>query len=603
MIHVEFADLSGFGIRFPNDRVRMVLAQPHLPRKDFTTDEPFRFLPEASQRQEHILQRTLTVATERHRGESATHFTLIPEYGIPGLRGVEVIERVLRSKQWPRATVLIGGTDGLDRDEYAQLIAGENTNVVAEHNGAERVDDDQWVNCAITWVKSADGTLNRWIQPKLHPAWEEQDTLHQRMFKGRSVYMFRGQRENGTPFLFGTLVCFDWIAQATDDTRVLDCLLEQVHQEAGALQLPISWIFIIQRNRRPSHYSFLRNVEEFYRQNVFPNADRTDACLVFANAAGRSTPGPAECFGAASLIFSPRSPFSESQACPPTFSHGGPRFRDGSDALRACNCKDIIFRERGACIHSFEQINPRSVVLGTDGRALAVENASVFPVSGEPEPRAPRRPVPAATKWMNDALDQVEAVSRDYNVDLGDALEERHDQTICELRALESADATNLLRLGVVAKERPPDEWGTTQEHGLQHIVNTLDILALGVPLESIGVEPTHAITEVGGRGLDVVAVLGPTHLDCWEHLRLLGVRNRLGHILLVSRDKDNRPWSPRFRRIVEPTRTRIAAERRFTEPAGASFQIGYGDLLRILETANRATEIAEQINAELNNA
>ena len=43
MVHVEFVDLSEFGIRFPNDRVRMVLAQPHLPREDFTTDEPFRF--------------------------------------------------------------------------------------------------------------------------------------------------------------------------------------------------------------------------------------------------------------------------------------------------------------------------------------------------------------------------------------------------------------------------------------------------------------------------------------------------------------------------------------------------------------------------------
>ena len=366
------------------------------------------------------------MATEPHQGALRTHFTLIPEYGIPGLGGVRTIEEVLRSQRWPNATVLIGGTDGLTRDQYSQLVAGDRTRVVAERNGVGQVGHDQWVNCAITWVKSANGTLTRWIQPKLHPAWEETDTLHQRMFRGRSVYMFRGQRENNTPFLFGTLVCFDWIARTTDDTRILECLLEQVHNEAGSLQLPITWIFVIQRNRRPSHYSFLRNVEEFYRQDVFPNADRTDACLVFANAAGRGTPGPVGQFGAGSLVFSPRSPFRESPLCPQTFSHGGPRFRDGSDALRACNCQDVLFRERGACIHSFEQINPRSVALGADGRTLAVENASVFPVSGDPEPRAPGGPVPAATKWMNDALDDVAGLSHEYNADFATALDEIH---------------------------------------------------------------------------------------------------------------------------------------------------------------------------------
>ena len=209
--------------------------------------------------------------------------------------------------------------------------------------------------------------------------------------------------------------------------------------------------------------------------------------------------------------------------------------------------------------------------------------------------------MPATTKWMNDALDQVETVSHDYNVGLGDALDERHDRTVTALRPLESVDSANLLRLGVVAEERLPDEWGAEQENGLQHIVNTLDILALGIPLERIGVAPAHAVTEVGGRRLDVVAVVGPTHPRCRDHVRDLGVRNRLGHILLVSRDRDNRPWSPKFRSIVEPAGRPAARERRFTEPAGASYQMGYGDLLTILETSNHAADLAEQINAELN--
>ena len=57
---------------------------------------------------------------------------------------------------------------------------------------------------------------------------------------------------------------------------------------------------------------------------------------------------------------------------------------------------------------------------------------------------------------------------------------------------------------------------------------------------------------------------------------------------------------SPRFRSIVEPVGASAVQERKFTEPPGASYQMGYGDLLTILERATRADDIAEQIHAEL---
>ena len=599
MVHVEFVNLSERDIRFPHERVGMVVAQPYLPRDSFTNEEPYQFVPEAKQRQLAVLSETLAVARLPHNDRLKTHFTIIPEYGIPGLDGVGVLEDGLRSEDWPDGSVLVGGTDGLTRDQYAELLRGDRTHVEANHNGLDRVGGDEWVNCQITWVKSADGTLERWIQPKLHPAWEEQDALHQHMFKGRSIYMFKGQLDNDAHFLFGTLVCFDWIARI-NDRRPFQWILADIHKRAGDGQLPLTWLFVIQRNPRPSHYTFLSSLEPFFNQLEFPNADRHNACLVFANTAGKDVPGRADEFGGCSVVLSPQALFMD-PTCLPTFSNGGPQFRDGSDVVRACACKDVFFRERGACIHAFSQINPGSVVGGAAGRTVAVENAAVFPISGVPEPRAPRAPVPAAIKWLNDALDEIPSLPR-YNPALAAAIDDSHARTVAALRCLSSKNATHAVKLS--AQESKPgdsvDDWANKETDGLQHVVHTLDIVGITPALQTIGIEPVHAATVLDGQQVDVVAIRGTSHDKCVEHLKSVWLRNQRRQLLLVSRDTDNMNWYPKFTSILEPVAPRPADDRKFTDPAGASLHIGYGDLLSIFERANGADDIARGINATL---
>ena len=445
MVHVDLVNLSERGIEFPHDRVGMVVAQPYLPRDSFTREEPYQFVPEAKQRQLAVLGETLAVARLCHHGVLKTHFTIIPEYGIPDLDGVGVLEDGLRSKDWPNGSVLVGGTDGLTRDQYEKLLQGDRTHIDANYNGLDRIGRDEWVNCEITWVKSADGTLERWIQPKLHPAWEEQDSLHQHMFQGRSIHMFKGRLDNDAPFLFGTLVCFDWVARINDQ-RPFQWVFADIHKRAGDGQLPLTWLFVIQRNPKPSHHTFLSSIEPFFNQIESPKADRHNASLVFANTAGKGVPGRAGEFGACSVVLSPQALFMD-PTCLPTFSKGGPQFRDGSNAVQACACKDVFFRERGACIHSFAQINPGSVVAGPAGRSVAVEHAAVFPISGVSEPRAPGGPVPAAIKWLNDTLDEVRSLSRRYNPALAAAIDDAHDRTVAALRLLSSTNATQAVTL------------------------------------------------------------------------------------------------------------------------------------------------------------
>ena len=598
MVHVEFVNVSDRGIRFPNERVRMVVAQPYLPLDSFTKNEPFQLEPSAKRHEIEVLKETLAVALLPHRDGLKTHFTIFPEYGIPGLDGIRVLEDILRSEQWPHGSVVVGGTDGLTRDHYEKLIQGKRTHVDENYNSLTHVSGDQWVNCAITWIKCIDGTVERWIQPKLHPAWEEATCTHQKMFSGRSIYIFKGQLENGTHVLFGILVCFDWIKPIYGKTPI-QWILQTVQDKAGDGQLPLTWIFVIQRNQKPSHHTFISCIEPFFNQRAFPNVSRQNTCLVFANTAGKDIPGHTKEFGACSIVHSPQTLFRKPTA-QPTFSNGGPQFRNGNDTLQVSSFKDFFFRERGACIHSFDQINPASLTPGAAGRSYAVDNAEVYPISGVPEPRAPKGPVAAATKWLHDALDQDCSRLSYYNSGLAAEIATSHARTVEALRALGSKDAEHAVKLSAQESRGDPDDWDERQMCGIRHVVDTLDIVGVASYMQNIGKDQVHAATTLAGKTIDVVAVCGPSHEDCVQHLRSMQLMNQRRHLLLVSRDQDNMRWHRRFASILELQGPPLSDDRKFTDPSADSFHIGYQNLLSVLQNANDMTDMAEGINAEL---
>ena len=314
----------------------MVVAQPYLADGVLTPEEPFRVAIEARERQMETVKTTMDVA----RSENAD-FTVIPEYSVPGLDGVSVIEERLRSEAWPPGAILIAGIDGLNKDEYASVVEANHTRV-DDANGKECVEDDQWVNCCITWIKTSDRKIFRWVQPKLWPAWQELATHHQRMFKGKSMFLFRGRRTNEEVFTFGTMVCFDWIAP-TNPTPVQQ-LLAEAHRVAGDSQIPITWVFVIQHNEKPSHFEFLNRVAEFFRDPSHPNATRNDTCLIFANTAGRGDPGSCQTHGTSGLVLAPRARF-QTKGGQPTFAHDGRRFRERNEGILAgVGCGDVVLR-------------------------------------------------------------------------------------------------------------------------------------------------------------------------------------------------------------------------------------------------------------------
>ena len=572
----------------------MVIAQPHLPKSSFTPSEPYSLTEHASTRQLDIVARTLDIACPS-QDAPATHFTILPEYCIPGLTGVRRIEQRLRASSWAKGTVVIGGLDGVSKGEYGQLLDAEHTYHDAQ-NGVDRLSDDQWVNCSITWVKSENGQVTRWVQPKLWPAWPEASGENQRMFRGGSIYLFRGQRTHGESFIFGTLICFDWIAPT--DPSPYKRILAAIHAEAKKAQLPLTWLFVIQHNDRPSHSHFLSNVVSFFRDRAYPNATRSHSCLIFANTAGLPQPGHCTEYGSTSAILSPATPFMTSGASP-TLSHQGCRYREENPSLlESTQCTDLFFRERGECIHVFDQINPSWMLPGASGRNYAVENAEVHAASDAVHILAPGRLVPAAVKWANDALDQTRTELPPHAPALGEMLKVAHNAVSDRLRRTCSAALAEIVHLSTPTADGNIDAWNSVESLGLEHVLYTLRVLGAGNKLKSVGHAMVHGVVEFHGGLVDVVAIRGDSHRDCVKHFedRYRGRQRR--RLLLVSRDRENTVCDRRDGSFLRVPADDGEAGPKITDGASPTYHVGYQNVLSFLREADQLDEIERRIEA-----
>ncbi len=259
MLEIEEVPLD---ITIPNHEVGMVIMQPFV---ELTTDrEPYRWQAEKKNMQIKRIVRTLEIAKQVKHGCEKTHFTIFPEYAIPGLQGVREIQDILKNKSWNNGTIVVGGIEGLTKDEYSTLCNADITQV-HEKNKADRVRDDQWVNCCITWVKQQDGTLRKWIQPKLIPSWLEKNITCNSMFRGNSVYLFKGKFENGVDYCFLFLICFDWIGQIGFSEGIWAVLSEVNTHWANSDRKDINSIFVLQHNPEPNHCDFLENARKYQK--------------------------------------------------------------------------------------------------------------------------------------------------------------------------------------------------------------------------------------------------------------------------------------------------------------------------------------------------
>ena len=599
------ADLSSLGVVLPPTHTGMVLAQPYL---ELTDQEPFRCTPQSRSRNLESLKAVLDVARTAPHGAPKTHFTLLPEYSIPGTDGIELIEHAISGNDWPKQTIVIGGIDGLSIQEYVTLAAAPSTEHPAlGHPGNATNPASQWVNCGVIWVKAADGSVRRWLQPKLYPSWPEEDITNSRMFRGNTVFLFRGTFENKAPFRFAVLVCFDWIA-SVDGVTPWQALVHKLSSQAidQKAELPISWIFVIQHNPRPSHHSFMNQINGFFDHATAANVRRDRACLIFANSAGRPTPGRVETHGHTSVVFAQQTSFTKPK-CHVTFCNGGERFR-GHHIIR--HHKDCFFREGGACVHSFQQVNPNRLP-GAPYHTIALQNVAVHPTNNLADPRVPSDSVPASVKWLNDELDTIQSLTANYGgAPLAAEIDVGHKEAVVELRSLAGNSAAQTVTLASAVdeeqdngldptSERTADDWDSAESLAVVHLVHTLSILKVCCDRWLIGNSSPHGSLTTGTQEFDVAAVRGETHECCYEH-SVKAFQDGRRAVLLVSRDENNDEWPRRFGSFVELELDATNTERDITNPHGILWRLGYRDLLEILRGCETAQEARERFHGEL---
>jgi hypothetical protein len=555
MIDVELVPID---INIPSDFVRMVTMQPFV--QIDSSQEPYRWKPAAKASQMDAIARTLEVASDRLQGPPA-QFTIFPEYSLPGSDAINLVEAKLSSAEWPNETVVIAGVDGLPKSEYADLC--QNLDVtIAPQNTHHRAQDNQWLNCCFIWVKNRQGVLQRWIQPKIRPAWPELNLRYSDMFQGSVVYIFECQYAPITyPCRFMTLICFDWVAKISNKT-VYEEVLCQLNQKWNGSPEPLDWTFVIQHNPGPNKPSFLNNTYRFLTDPVtYQFVNRNDAAIVHINTAVSREPARCGSGAYSACVFSPRAQF-DCNCCRPTVCMQPVGLRQ-SDIL--ARCKDIVFREMGECIHSFQIRVSRFVIPDATDRSYPMVNAYVHGTGALDDPRLPGTAVPASVKWINDILDIIEKVSEtDLNgCPLQVQAEKVEPDIITALRYTEPNIIEGKMKLAVTDfskgdKTRAenilknPDAWEDNEAEGLVHIIHSLTALGLSYIIDATN-SVLHASLDTNNGFIQVVAIKGKTHEDCRQHFDSTISVSSPDPIIIITRDHSNlRPTQREFNKIFD---------------------------------------------------
>jgi len=562
-------------LTFPSDWIKMVAMQPHV---HLTDTEPFRWPDGEKEKQIDGIKRTLEIAENKQ-----AHFTLFPEYSIPGLDGVGAIDEIIANNDWPNNTIIIGGVDGLSKTEYQQLFQPDNTEC-HPNNKPDKVPNGYWVNCCVIWIKNDAGSIKKYLQPKISKAKDELLTPCHDLFLGSSVYNFIGilNSVDGATyeFHFFTLICFDWIYKH-QGKLINQLILEELNKNTQMLE----WIFLPQHNHKPNYSEFVGSTINFFDDSICNNVIRHDTAILFINSATDDKPSLyiPDKYGVSSIVFHPRANIL-SDGCKHTACFKKGKYRNLN------NCHDIVFREMGACIHSFEVPVPRFLQRAMGSLSLPIQQAEVYPIiDGEPDPRLPGEEVPACVKWVNDKLDSIESIEESYRDTLPNETNTSHKEVKIKLRNLPAKKQQYNIHYATASHSSNKndwtnaDAWDSQEGNALQHLLYTATIM--NIPDREFDLETSelHARTVIDGKIYEVVAIMGHRHEDCKTHFDD-SCNVKINHpILIVSRNADNRPYTQRFsQKITKVNQLGAVPDIKFTDPVSGIIQKGYSDLLDI---------------------
>ena len=561
----------------PADTVRMMLVQPFL---EFGEPPMEPFPPSAAYAQR--LTDAISDVFEKVI-QYSPRVILFPEFAIPGVQAVERVAAALSSINVASPTIVIGGVSGLHKGAFEQLCVLPNIAAIDLVNAPSRVQETEWVNTSVTFVKDDEGAVRLWLQPKLSPSWQEANCHYQTMFAGGLVRVFCARFNNGVPCRFLSLLCFDWVGRE-NGVRLPEAILQQFNTACHATGSPqdLQWAFVLQHNPAPNHATFLTATSRFFSEAaITPFVRRRDAAVVMVSTASSQQPsrGRSATYGYSSLVFASPAPF-DNDGCWPTFATRPSRLR-GSDAL--LTCKDVVFREMGECVHIADVRVPNFVASDQTERTAPLAQALAFPLAGAvADPRIPSDVVPAVVKWANDELDDLPDLCANYfeGTPIESALRTAHGEVVDVYRRLPSQDLALRIeracakRVTTTSPRTDPGSdvdavWDADERGALRHVIQSLALLGSATDLDLLGGR-LHARC---GLGVEIAAITGATHGDCVRALRELAMRTH-APIVFISRDDQN---TPLLRRETE----------RFADPHGHR-GIRFTDAQTLLTKAQR---------------
>ena len=314
-----------------------------------------------------------------------------------------------------------------------------------------------------------------------------------------------------------------------------------------------------------------------------------------------------EPFSGLSLISSPTAPY-DNKGCPPTFALTSQQIR-GTDSLG--RCKEALFREMGACIHSFKFRLPSFINLGPEDRCLPIDEAIVHAIDdGIDDPRVPSRPVPASVKWTNDQLDGVVPFLENEQVhplknsitkahrDLCEEIRKQSGEFLCRYIVMSSCEIQKKkdkwIEIGG-KKIHNIDNWDENEEQNIETIVYSLSIMKVCRTLEVNG-SSVHATIKIQDKIIDIIVVSGKTHEECFEYAKSQYAGSEQRFVIVVTRNIHNTSWNKKFKSILEREKESTEKDPNITDPDSRFNCCGYQNLINSCFNSQNLSELNSKI-------
>lgn len=564
MMHVKIIELD---LLIPEDRIRVVAMQPFI-RLQKPVSEPYKWDPAKIDYQIAAIENTLDIAQNENGKE--VNFIIFPEYSVPGIAGLLRIEERVKNQIWPKNTILFAGIHGLMKVEYIEIC--EKLEITPEFNNQFlHINDNEWINCSIIWVKSNTGAISHFVQLKAKPAYPELNITYRSMHMGDLIYVFKCKYKlSEFPCYITSIICFDWVSREGPDT-LCNVFMQELKKANRDQPLDLDWVFVLQHNEKPNHELFLSRTHEFLIDKSIPFINRDRCAVLMINTAASEMPTSKGDHGFTACIFSPTIPFHRFAPYKPTVCLRPENLRHSGILNR---CHDNVFREMGECIHDFVISVPKFTIADASDKKLPIEIASVFPVHAgmSDDLRLPGRPVAAAVKWLCDTLDyKIHLSNRDMDqCPLKDESETSETNLLNIVRKLQNENSENFVnqitsgfRNGNLYREeerkKNADIWSDEEENSVNTAINVITIF--GISFQISQKDNTHNfLTNFNDEKCQIIAIQGETHLDCMRHFDEI-IRPYLEYpTIVITKDAGNLQALPNeHHRITETSTTNMA--------------------------------------------